>query len=1298
MRSVSVSSHRSIQSRLARALALTNALSSTVLASSVAFAAGGTVIESFGSTSLVQVGNNFYFYPVGGSTGPQLKFKGAAVAVGQYPVTFLGAEKAARGYQIALRINGADQYIVWNTDSNGNVVSDATGGVIVRGTSSALKSFEVSFKQDLNGDGVLGGGLAQGPTPTPSPTPTPTPTSTPTPTPTSTPTPAPTSSPTPGPVAGNCGMQLGTAVTFCDTFDTRNPGIPSRTGDLDPNVWGVSRATGNVNFSPGLYNGWAPTEIQTCNGTKTVVPPNDIVICNGQLRQATNDNPTGAYEAGGVTVLAMYPKQPFDFAGRTGTVSFDISNDTHGTHAAWPEFWLSNLPIPTPFNHFDSWQALPEHGLGIRFAGTAAPGEYGACPNGNNLNKRRWTVDSAVVVRNYVMDDTVGLGGVRTKMAVKQLDCVVAPADNSGITNHVELKISQNQIDVYATDAGVTPSPASLKRIAVVTDANLSLTRGLIWLQDVHYNADKAETGPNVPSQRQHTFVWDNVAFDGPFTYRDFSYDALDVVQPNASTKTVDLGKPSLANQTASWNVLNMPANPKAASARVLFNFYQQSAARTLNVIVNGKAHSTPWPFPDTRAFMWRTHAVTIPITDLVAGTNVVQLGSDQAMITSNVNIVLVDVPGGVPVRPGSNNAYPGSTSGGSTGGGNAGGTTPAPTVSFSASPTSITAGKVSVMTWSSTNANSCNASGGWTGTKAVTGTLAASPISTTTYSLTCTGNGGTSPASSATVVVNASSTPVNGACGSANGTTASTRPSDALCTVGTASAVAGSGPWIWSCGGSNGGTTASCSASSGSASGGGGATPTNPPTGPVAGNCGLQLGGAVTFCDTFDTKNPGIPSRSGDLDPNVWGVSRLGQIVNFGQGQYNGWAATQLQTCSGTTTVNSPNDIVICNGQLRQASNDNPTGGYEAGWVTVLAMYPKQPFDFAGRTGTVAFDISNDTHGNHGAWPEFWLTNLPIPAPFNHSASPHLALPEHGFGIRFTSSAAAGEYGSCPNGNNLTKRRWTVGSAIVIRNYVMDDTEFGGTRTSMAVKPLDCVVAPPDNSGITNHVELRVSQSQIDIYATDAGVAPSASTLKRIAVVTNANLSFTRGLIWLQDVHYNADKAEAGPSVPSQREHTFVWDNVAFDGPFTYRDFSYDALDANQPNAASKTVNLGKASSPNQTASWNVLNMPANPKAASVRVLFNFYQDTPSRTVNVIVNGKARPTPWPYPDTQGFTWRTMAVTIPITDLVTGTNVVQIGGDRDMMTSNVNIVLVDVPGGVPVLPGSNNAYPAARAP
>jgi len=177
----------------------------------------------------------------------------------------------------------------------------------------------------------------------------------------------------------------------------------------------------------------------------------------------------------------------------------------------------------------------------------------------------------------------------------------------------------------------------------------------LIWLEDVHYNADKGGT----PSQRQHTYVWDNVAFDGPFTYRDFSYDALDNNQINGFV--LNLGQASLPNQATTWNVLNVPANPNPAAVRVLFNFNEQVVSTVLNVTVNGHLHSVPWPYPDQQTFTWKTFAVTIPVTDLVPGTNVVQIGSYQAMFTANVNIVLVDVPGGVPVLPGSNNAYPAS-------------------------------------------------------------------------------------------------------------------------------------------------------------------------------------------------------------------------------------------------------------------------------------------------------------------------------------------------------------------------------------------------------------------------------------------------------------------------------------------------------------------------------------------------------------------------------------------------------------------------------------------------------------
>ena len=48
----------------------------------------------------------------------------------------------------------------------------------------------------------------------------------------------------------------------------------------------------------------------------------------------------------------MYVKQPFNFAGRTGTISFDVSNDTEGTHSTWPELWVTDTPKPTPFTHF----------------------------------------------------------------------------------------------------------------------------------------------------------------------------------------------------------------------------------------------------------------------------------------------------------------------------------------------------------------------------------------------------------------------------------------------------------------------------------------------------------------------------------------------------------------------------------------------------------------------------------------------------------------------------------------------------------------------------------------------------------------------------------------------------------------------------------------------------------------------------------------------------------------------------------------------------------------------------------
>ena len=68
----------------------------------------------------------------------------------------------------------------------------------------------------------------------------------------------------------------------------------------------------------------------------------------------------------------------------------------------------------------------------------------------------------------------------------------------------------------------------------------------------------------------------------------------------------------------------------------------------------------------------------------------------------------------------------------------------PTPTVSLSASPTNVSQGGATSLSWSSTNATSCTASGDWSGTKGTSGSESISSInSDSQYILECTGAGG---------------------------------------------------------------------------------------------------------------------------------------------------------------------------------------------------------------------------------------------------------------------------------------------------------------------------------------------------------------------------------------------------------------------------------------------------------------------------------------------------------------------------------------------------------------------------
>lgn len=75
------------------------------------------------------------------------------------------------------------------------------------------------------------------------------------------------------------------------------------------------------------------------------------------------------------------------------------------------------------------------------------------------------------------------------------------------------------------------------------------------------------------------------------------------------------------------------------------------------------------------------------------------------------------------------------------------------PTAALSASPSSVASGSSSTLTWTSTNATSCMASGGWSGTLPASGSQSTGALtSSTTFALACSGAGGTSSTTQTTV------------------------------------------------------------------------------------------------------------------------------------------------------------------------------------------------------------------------------------------------------------------------------------------------------------------------------------------------------------------------------------------------------------------------------------------------------------------------------------------------------------------------------------------------------------------
>jgi hypothetical protein len=304
----------------------------------------------------------------------------------------------------------------------------------------------------------------------------------------------------------------------------------------------------------------------------------------------------------------MYPKQPFDIAGRTGTVVFDVSADAIGPHSSWPEFWWTDQPVPAPGANIPAQKPYAQNSIGYSIASDR-------CHDSNKTG-----VYEIMMTRSYQF----------SVVPMTDVACVTK-GSATGAMNHFETRISESRIEVWGTDAGST----NLKLLAYA-DVTMPMTRGVIWIEDVHYNACKESLGSQ---QCDHTLAWDNVGFDGPTPYRDLTFDVQDADDGNGNGNT-SLGY-KITQDPTSFTAPGVYWLQNPTKAYIAFNWFADQTTVPSVRINGGPWHTLTWPF-DTTTSTWRTIAIPIPPNEIKPGNNTIEYTSPNNTVISNTNIILI--------------------------------------------------------------------------------------------------------------------------------------------------------------------------------------------------------------------------------------------------------------------------------------------------------------------------------------------------------------------------------------------------------------------------------------------------------------------------------------------------------------------------------------------------------------------------------------------------------------------------------------------------------------------------------
>ncbi|HEX2660906.1 MAG TPA: hypothetical protein VHU40_21640 [Polyangia bacterium] len=331
------------------------------------------------------------------------------------------------------------------------------------------------------------------------------------------------------PSPGTCGFAT---PAFCEDFEAGPAATVGRSGELDPARWSVARGEPyNSAWFDDVFR-VGPALIGECRADLSntrVLPDHDVLVCDPTPLVPTRHALAAVAEQN--YGLASYRiRQPFDFAGRTGTIKLDmdLSNNSLG---GWPALILSQDPSVLPSFDWQERGSGPRNGVEIEF-GT------GWCNTPHTLE--------AII---YKFNDYLQTS------SVPSFDCDIPHATTApGALNHVEIYVTQTHLEVWTSDT--SPDGVTFPNLHLLWagDVALPFSRGYVSLAVRNHATLKYWLGSAA------TVRFDNVGFDGPVVpaAREFS-------APDSLTTFTGLSGCKMDGTTCQWMGDVIPATPGEA-------------------------------------------------------------------------------------------------------------------------------------------------------------------------------------------------------------------------------------------------------------------------------------------------------------------------------------------------------------------------------------------------------------------------------------------------------------------------------------------------------------------------------------------------------------------------------------------------------------------------------------------------------------------------------------------------------------------------------------------------------------